>query len=689
MVKRLLTTMLFMPGSEQGKLDKLPSIEADAVIIDLEDAVAVTSKGEARQNAADAISRFGSSSEIHVRVNSLATEWFVEDLEAIVNSGLAGIVVPKVESPHDLKLLDSILEHLERTRGLEPHSISLIATIESAQGVRNVEAIAGSSSRLRCLGFGAGDFSLDIGLEWPPPTGRLSATLVNAKTELVLASRLAGLEPPHDGVYPDFRNVEALRAECEQARDLGFYGKHAIHPVQIPVIRDVFAATDDQIRRARRIVEKFEASERAGVAAIHIDGLLIDYPVAERARRFLAVAETPAESPNPSEPTSAPLPLDGLRVLDLSNLYAGPLVATNLGDFGADVVKVEHPRGDDARRWGLSKDGIPLWWKVVSRNKRLISLDLNNAEDRERIRELAGHADVLVENFRPGRMESWGLGWDDLHAINPRLVMVRMSGFGQTGPYAPRPGFGTLAEAFSGFAAITGLTDGPPTLPPFGLADGVAALTATYATLTALYWRDARGGNEGQVVDVSLYEPLFSILGPQAIEYTQTGAVQRRQGNRSGRTAPRNAYVTADDRWVVISAGTQQIANRVFASIERPELADDPRFSSAARRNENADAVDELVASWIATHSLSDVLAAFEAAEAPIAPVYEIDQILEDPHYRQRDSIVTVPDEDLGEVVMQNIAPRLSRTPGRIRWAGRAKINADAASVYEDLHGNS
>ena len=213
MVKRLLTTMLFMPGSEQGKLDKLPSIEADAVIIDLEDAVAVTSKGEARQNAADAISRFGSSSEIHVRVNSLATEWFVEDLEAIVNSGLAGIVVPKVESPHDLKLLDSILEHLERTRGLEPHSISLIATIESAQGVRNVEAIAGSSSRLRCLGFGAGDFSLDIGLEWPPPTGRLSATLVNAKTELVLASRLAGLEPPHDGVYPDFRNVEALRAD--------------------------------------------------------------------------------------------------------------------------------------------------------------------------------------------------------------------------------------------------------------------------------------------------------------------------------------------------------------------------------------------------------------------------------------------------------------------------------------------
>lgn len=387
----------------------------------------------------------------------------------------------------------------------------------------------------------------------------------------------------------------------------------------------------------------------------------------------------------PDGPTPAPeteLPLAGLRVLDLSSLYAGPWIATSLGDFGADVLKVEHPRGDDARRWGLSKDGVPLWWKVISRNKWLLALDLHVEHERDVVRRLAEQADVVIENFRPGRLEQWGLGYETLAEINPGLVMVRVTGFGQTGPKRQEPGFGTLAEAFSGFAYMTGQPEGPPMLPPFGLADGVAAAVGTAACLMALYWRDARGGT-GQVVDLSLYEPLFSILGPQVTEYTQTGRVQQREGNRSPRTSPRNAYPTSDGRWVVLSAGTQQIANRIFHAIERPDLAESTMFATPQARRDNADAVDELVAEWIAGHSLDAVLTAFNTEQAPIAPVYDTAQIAADPHYLARESIVTVPDADLGEVTMQNVVPRLSRTPGRIRHAGKTPIGADMNRIRD------
>lgn len=379
--------------------------------------------------------------------------------------------------------------------------------------------------------------------------------------------------------------------------------------------------------------------------------------------------------------TEQPAALAGLKVLDLATLYAGPLIATTLGDFGADVVKVEHPRGDDARRWGKAKNGIPLWWKAISRNKKLIRLDLHEEEDRAIVRELCDWADVVIENFRPGRLESWGLGYEELSSTNPGLVMVRVTGFGQTGPYSSQPGFGTLAEAYSGFAALTGQADGPPTLPPFGLADGVAALTGSYAVLTALRWRDHGGEGRGQVVDLSLYEPLFTILGPQVVEYDQLGIVQGRQGNRSPRTAPRNAYETVDGHWVVLSAGTQQIANRVFAAIGKPELADDPRFSTPMARHEHSDEVDALVAEWISTQTLDVVLAAFGEAQAPIAPVYTTDQIVVDPHFLARETVISVEDPDLGPVRMQNVVPKLSATPGRIRHTGETDIDHDRDEV--------
>jgi formyl-CoA transferase len=385
--------------------------------------------------------------------------------------------------------------------------------------------------------------------------------------------------------------------------------------------------------------------------------------------------------------SGASLPLAGVNVLDLSTLYAAPLIATNLGDFGATVVKVEHPNGDTARRWGRAKNGVPLWWKVLSRNKQLIALDLHDAGDRALVRELCLWADVVIENFRPGRMERWGLGYDELSESNPGLIMVRVTGFGQCGPYRDRPGFGTLAEAFSGFAHITGQPDGPPTLPPFGLADGIAAQSGSYATMVALYWRDTHPDGIGQVIDLSLYEPLFNLLGPQPVEFTQLGVVQARTGNRSPRTAPRNAYRTSDDRWVAVSGGTQQIADRMFAAIDRPELSDDPRFGDPRSRTSNSDALDEMFEAWFGAHTLEQVLERFEAAQAPIAPVYDIAQILADPHYRARESLIDCDDDDLGTVTMQNVAPRLSLTPGRIGHTGKTEIGADRDQILTEVLG--
>jgi crotonobetainyl-CoA:carnitine CoA-transferase CaiB-like acyl-CoA transferase/citrate lyase beta subunit len=679
-----LTSMLFVPGGDERKIAKILELRAPALILDLEDAVATSVKDEARARVAAAITRHGAEQRLWVRVNGVESGLLTRDVEAVTLPGLAGIVVPKVESVRDLLAVDGLVGLLERSRGIEPEHVELIATIETAKGLAVVDEIAATCARLHTLGFGAGDFSLDLGLEWPLPGGALSPTIVLAKSRLVLAARLADLEAPHDGVYPDFRDEVGLRREAEQARALGFRSKHAIHPAQIPVIDQVFAPSEEELSRARQIVETFDASERAGKANTRVEGRLVDYPVAERARRVLARAGA-AQSPETSgDERATPQSLGGLKVLDLASLYAAPLIATSLADFGADVVKVEHPRGDDARRWGLSKDGVPLWWKSISRNKRVAALDLNDEADRAIVRRLCDWADVLVENFRPGRLERWGLGPDVLHESNPRLVIVRVTGFGQTGPKRQEPGFGTLAEAFSGFAHITGAADGPPTLPPFGLADGIAGLMGAFATMVALYWRDARGG-QGQVVDLSLFEPLFSILGPQVIEYTQLGVIQERLGNRSPRTSPRNAYRTSDDRWVAVSGGTQQIVNRILAAIGRPELADDPRFSDATARRRNGDEIDALVADWVAGRTLDEVLSRFREVEAPVAPVYNAEQIVADDHYRERGSLTTVADDDLGEVMMPSIVPRLSRTPGAVRSTGPTAIGADTDAILAEI----
>jgi crotonobetainyl-CoA:carnitine CoA-transferase CaiB-like acyl-CoA transferase len=372
-------------------------------------------------------------------------------------------------------------------------------------------------------------------------------------------------------------------------------------------------------------------------------------------------------------------PLSGLRVLDVSTVLAGPLTCQILGDYGADVIKVEHPRGDSMRGHGRSKDGVPLWWKMISRNKRCIALYLGDPEGAEVFRRLVATADVVVESFRPGTFERWGLGYDALREVNPGLVLVRISGFGQTGPYRERAGFGTLAEAMSGFAAITGEPDGPPTLPPFGLADSIAGLTAANAALMALYHRDARDGS-GQEIDVSILEPLVTVLGPQPTIYDQLGEIPERTGNRSVNNAPRNTYRTADDKWVAVSTSANSVAERVMRLVGRADLIDEPWFGTGSGRVEHVELLDQIVSEWVGARSRDDVVEAFSEAGAAIAPVYNAAELMADPQMVARDAITQVEDPDLGPVRMQNLLFRMSATPGAIRFTGRP-LGADTDAI--------
>lgn len=369
-------------------------------------------------------------------------------------------------------------------------------------------------------------------------------------------------------------------------------------------------------------------------------------------------------------PDPGPGPLAGLKVIDVATLFAGPLAATQLGDFGAEVIKIEHPRRPDgARGHGPSKDGVGLWYATIGRNKASVTLDLSAPAGAEVLRRLVCDADVLVENFRPGTLERWGLAPADLLKVNPGLVVARVTAFGQTGPYAPRPGFGSLAEAMSGFAAVTGEEGGPPTLPPFGLADGIASLATAFAVLAALRGRDRTG--RGQVIDLAILEPILAMLGGQLTIYDQLGLVQERHGNRSVNNAPRNCYRTADENWVAVSTSSQSVAERVMRLVGHPEHLDQPWFSTGAGRAAHADELDEAVGSWIATRSAAEVLTAFTEAQAAVAPVYDVRGIVTDPQVQARGTILTVPDPVLGPLQMQNVLFGLSETPGSVRWTAR------------------
>lgn len=354
-------------------------------------------------------------------------------------------------------------------------------------------------------------------------------------------------------------------------------------------------------------------------------------------------------------------PLAGLRVIDLSRVVAGNMLSLQLGDFGAEVIKVEPPGGDPIRDW--RDGGVSLYWKAYGRNKRSLSLDLRKDGAREIVLRLIERSDVFIENFRPGTLEKMGLSPSVLQTRNPDLVIVRISGFGQTGPYAQLPGFGTLVEAMSGFAARTGFADREPVLPPLALADMIAGLHGAMAVLAALRAREA-GQARGQVIDLSLLEPIFSILGPDAAIYRRTGKVKQRVGNGSNTSCPRNVYRCRDGKYVALSGSTQAMAKRIFEVIGRSAMIEDPRFRTNADRIRHRALVDDAIAEWFAARSRDDALAQMRQADVTAGPVYNIDDIVEDAHFRERRIIVDIEDPELGTVPVQNIVPRLSATPG-------------------------
>jgi crotonobetainyl-CoA:carnitine CoA-transferase CaiB-like acyl-CoA transferase len=381
-----------------------------------------------------------------------------------------------------------------------------------------------------------------------------------------------------------------------------------------------------------------------------------------------------------------------MRVIDAATLFAGPMAATMLADFGAEVIKIEHPeKGDPVRQHGYQKDGIPLWWTMLARNKRTLALNLGKSEGAEVLKKLVAQSDVFIENFRPGTLERWGIGPDVLHAINPKLIIARVTGFGQFGPYSGRAGFGTLAESMSGFAAMTGEPDGPPTLPPFGLADGIAALATSQAIMIALAAQknpESDGYGKGQVIDLAIIEPILAILGPQPTVYDQLGIVQPRTGNRSVNNAPRNTYKTKDGKWVAISTSAQSIAERVMHLVGHPEVIDEPWFKAGTTRVAYADLLDGHVGGWIAERTTEVVIAEFEKAEAAIAQIYDVVDILKDEQFKALDTITTIEDPDLGPIRMQNVLYRMSETPGHIDWTGR-KLGADTHEILAQTIGLS
>lgn len=381
--------------------------------------------------------------------------------------------------------------------------------------------------------------------------------------------------------------------------------------------------------------------------------------------------------------------LKGLRVIDAATLFAGPTAATMLADFGAEVIKIEHPiKGDPVRQHGYSKDGVSLWWTMLARNKRTLALNLGNTDGAKLLLDLIPHIDVFIENFRPGVLERWGIGPEVLLAHNPKLIIVRVTGFGQFGPYANRAGFGTLAESMSGFAAMTGEPDGPPTLPPFGLADGIAALAISQAILTALF-AQKNGASEafgkGQVIDLAIIEPILAILGPQPTVYDQLGIVQPRTGNRSVNTSPRNTYLTKDKKWVAISTSAQSIAERVMHLVGHAEVIQEEWFKEGQTRAAHADLLDKYVGDWIADRIEAEVISAFEDAEAAVAPIYDMSDIFKDPQFQALNTITTVEDPRLGPIRMQNVMYRMSLTPGEIKWTGRDKGADTRTILMEEL----
>jgi len=387
--------------------------------------------------------------------------------------------------------------------------------------------------------------------------------------------------------------------------------------------------------------------------------------------------------------TTAQGPLSGLRVLDLSIIVAGGTASSLLADFGAEVVKIERPgTGDPLRNWGPFANGVSLWWKVHSRNKKSITLNLGVPEGQDLLKELAAKTDILIEGFRPGAMERWGLGPDDLQAVNPKLVMLRYSGFGQSGPYKDRPGFGTIAECMSGFVGMTGFQDTPPVLPPIPLADEIAGVFGAMAGMMALYHRDAsiNSSAKGQVVDVSLFEPLFRLCIPHITMFDMLGINRERVGNDFPDAAPRSLYKTADNQWLGLSATSQSTFEGLAKAMGMEELLERTEFKDNAARLENRESLNDELNRWLGQRNLKETMEQLIPAGGVVGPVYDAAQIMEDPHFHSRQDIIDIDDPELGQTKMLGVVPKFSETPGSVEHAG-PKVGEHNQHIYSSWLG--
>ncbi|KQL52214.1 hypothetical protein AN964_00770 [Heyndrickxia shackletonii] len=363
--------------------------------------------------------------------------------------------------------------------------------------------------------------------------------------------------------------------------------------------------------------------------------------------------------------------LEGLRVLEMGQLIAGPFAARLLAEFGAEVIKIEAPKkGDPIRTWRTVENGTSLWWYLQSRNKKSITIDLRKSEGQQLVRKLIEDIDVVIENFRPGTLEKWGLGYDVLKSINPSLIMVRVSGYGQDGPYREKPGFGSIGEAMGGMRYITGYPDRPPTRVGISIGDTVSALYAVIGALMAVYHRDVKGTHEGQIIDVALYESVFSLMESTLPEYGRTGLIRERTGSSLPGVTPSNTYPCKDGKYIVIGANGDTIFKRLMNVMGRPDIAEDPRFANNAKRSEHADYLDQLIEEWTLRHPFMEIMKFLDEAQVPAGSIYSIEDIVNDPHYQARDMIRDVEVEDIGILKMPGIVPKMSETPGDIEWAG-------------------
>ena len=374
-------------------------------------------------------------------------------------------------------------------------------------------------------------------------------------------------------------------------------------------------------------------------------------------------------------------PLKGVRVIDAGNMVAAPFATVLLADFGADVIKIEHPKyGDGQRKLEPIMDGIPLWWKSVSRNKRCVTLDLGKPQGGEIFKQLIKSTDVIVENYRPGTFEKWGIGPDVIRGTDPRIIMLRISGFGQTGPYKNRAGFGRVAEAMSGLTNLIGEPDGPPMSPGYPLGDLIAGIFRALSLMIALYHRDLRGG-DGQVIDLALFEAVFRFLDFDPIQYDQMKVVHKRTGNRVAYVAPSSMFKTKDEKYLTLAASTQNVWVRLAEAIGRKELTTDPKFIDNPARVENSVEINGIVGDWIGKHTRQEVNEQFDKFEVAYSSVFDMEDVFRDVQYRAREAMVRVPDADLGEAIVQNVVPKFSATPGSVDFLGQ-KLGAHNEEIY-------